>query len=198
MLCAILLPSRARPDRLLKTIASVWATVADPSRVEVLLRLDDDDRAMLDRLGEFEKPGTRIIVGPRGRGYPDLNKMYGELAAATPAPWLWMMNDDAIIVGKGWDEQLVPLPTTGLLVQPEMYQLGFSRYANSEGGAFPIFPNKCWRPEWTDELVDPLDAKIDELLRGQRGWKTHFLPGIEVVHDRDDDASLEAHRTLPT
>ena len=217
MLCAIILPSRARPDRLLKTLESVRATIDNPLYTEILIRLDDDDQESLARRNEFEHPDprtvvpslmlselkgkwprTRVIVGPRGRGYGDLHKMYGELAAATEASWLWMMNDDAVIVGQGWDKQLYELPTTGLLVQPETYQLGFSRYANSEGGAFPIFPNNCWLPEWQDGPENPLDVAIDELLRKRRGWKTHFLPGIEVVHDRDDDASLEAHRALPT
>lgn len=196
MICAILLPTRARPDRLHATLRSVFETVVDITAIEILLRLDDDDRAMLDRLQEFRAyPRLRIITGPRGRGYAALGDFYHELARATNSPWLWMMNDDAIITGRGWDEKLKSVPTTGFIVQPWLHQLGASKYYGDEGGAFPIFPNHSWAGYW-DTFEDPLDTKIDDLLRKRLGWKTHFLPDIGVVHDRDNDDQLAAHRDL--
>lgn len=196
MICAIMLPSRARPDRLHTTIRSVFETVADPAEIEVLLRLDNDDQVMMSRLAEFEAyPQTRIIIGDRERGYASLGDFYDQLANATKATWLWVMNDDAIITGKGWDEKLKTVPTTGFIVQPWLHQLGPSKYYENEGGAFPVFPNGSWRPYW-EKFGDPIDTEIDDLLRKRLGWKTHFLPDIGVVHDRDNDEQLAAHRDM--
>ena len=197
MICAIMLPTRARPDRLHTTIRSVLETVSDLNEIEILLRLDDDDEVMLTRLAEFEAyPRMRIIIGNRENGYASLGDFYNELALATKATWLWVMNDDATITGKGWDEKLKAVPTTGFIVQPWLHQLGASKYYNNEGGAFPVFPNGSWRPHW-ESLHDPIDTAIDGLLRIQLGWKTHFLPDIGVVHDRDNDEQLASHRAMP-
>lgn len=103
--CSVLIPSRARPDRLLKAIRSVWSTAAPAPRsdIEVLVRLDTDDttaitpdpatgRTLIDTL---EAEGVRVLVGERGRGYNEHVSFYVELSAIATAPWIWIMNDDA-------------------------------------------------------------------------------------------------------
>mgnify|MGYP001021250978 FL=1 len=196
MLCAVLIPSRARPDRLVKTLESIYTTVSDPTEIETLIRIDDDDAATMARRSELTSfPNTRVLVGKRGLGWRSLNVMYDELVAETQADWLWIMNDDAVIDGGGWDIELRRVPKVGFLVQPEIYQLGASKYASCEGGAFPIVRNGSWKPEW-DGFVDPIDTRIDDLLRNRKGWKTMFLSGVSVIHDRDSDEALAAHRQL--
>lgn len=195
MICAILIPSRSRPERLLKTLKSIFETVADKNNIEVLLRFDDDDKETLSRIEEFRNDRTRTFIGKRGEGWSGLNTFYTEMAAYTEAKWLWIMNDDAYITGYGWDEILKEIPTTGFLVQPELYQLGFSKYYDVEGGAFPVIPHHSWEPHW-EGFIDPIDIRIDELLRIQLGWKSHFLKGIGVIHERDDDEALAEHRKL--
>lgn len=194
--CAVLIPSRARPDRLKKTLDSVFATVNDVANIEVILRFDDDDKATLDCLEDFKKyPETQIIIGPRKAGWATLNLFYEEMAAVAKSTWIWVMNDDAFFEGKDWDLKLAEVPTTGFLVQPELYQLGFSKYYDVEGGAFPVMPNLCWK-QWVEIIPDPIDIKIDELLRIQNGWQSYFLKGIGVIHERDSDEELAAHRAI--
>lgn len=202
MLCSILIPTRGRPQRLLKTLESIRETTVNRTEVETVVRYDYDDEETIAAVGEFWKfPNTRCIGGPRPeRGWADLNKVYDELAHYAPAAaWLWIMNDDAWFErhgdGPSWDQQLRDIPIPGFIVQPEHSQLGFSKYVNVEGGPFPLVPNGCWKPEWSG-FADPIDVKLDELLRGQRGWQTHFLQGFGITHDRDDNATLEAHRAL--
>jgi hypothetical protein len=105
------------------------------------------------------------------------------------------MNDDAFICGKGWDSQLMAMPTTGWIVQPELYQLGLSKYYKCEGGAFPIVPNHSWK-SYTQEstIPGPANTALDQILRKQNGWKTRFLTGIGVVHERDTPDLLASHR----
>lgn len=194
--CAILIPSRARPDRLHKTMTSIFNTVKNPENIEVMLRFDDDDIISIERMDEFKKyPSTTVLIGSRQKGWLSLNLFYEEMAAVANSHWVWIMNDDAIFEGNDWDEQLAQIPTEGFLVQPELYQLGFSKYYNAEGGAFPCMPNLCWK-KWVEIIPDPIDTEIDKLLRVQNGWKSHFLPGIGIIHDRDNDEELAIHRQL--
>lgn len=200
-ICAILIPSRARPARLWKTIHSVRATSA-PGAAEILVRFDDDDLASRAIVRDLEAADVRVLVGPRKRGYPSLSEFYTDLADVAVSPWIWVMNDDACIGGDahrkhtGWDGQLAALPTEGFIVQPEIYQWGHSRYPFCEGGAFPAVPNRAWQRFGMSAIGSPIDTWLDELLRVTHGWKTRFLRDVEVIHDRDTDAVLAEHRKL--
>jgi hypothetical protein len=230
IICSVLVPSRARYPRLVKTIDSVFATAADPRRVEVIVRLDDDDDEesirqfqTLVELGRVSRHGFQgvsllpakieVIVGPRRNGYASLSAFYEECADRARGAWLWVMNDDAIIDSankyprldgraypmqtKRWDEMLAELSSADrIIIQPELYKLGGSGYWNCEGGAFPIVSKDCWRRVGHDHIGHPIDTWFDQVLRVQNGWRTHFLTGWAVVHDRDTDDVLAKHREI--
>lgn len=203
MLCSVLIPSRGRPDRLRRTLQSIRDT-SSATDVEILVRLDDDDRPSLDSVDQLiREHRALVLVGSRRRGYDSLGEFYGELAQVARGEWIWIMNDDAHVTGPTadtsgtWDADLRTIPTTGKIVQPECYQLNQSKYWSSEGGAFPIVPNRCWErlgevlfggPSW--------DTWLDQMLRARNGWTTRFLPGISVVHERDGDDVLARHREI--
>lgn len=230
--CSVLIPSRGRPDRLLKAIRSVWSTATPAPRgdIEVLVRLDRDDltaitpdpatgRTLIDTL---EAEGVRVLVGERGRGYNEHVSFYVELSAIATAPWIWIMNDDAHVARtldivppsdpvyrqrrtrwdaawvlcKTWLEQLRHHPTTGVIVQAELYQLGASRYFDGEGSAFPIVPRDAWKLVGYEHPEGPLDTWLDRILRLDNQWRTKFLVGVATVHERDTDAELAIHRQL--
>lgn len=194
MIVAVLLPSRARPDRLHKTIKSTYDTATD---FEILVRLDDDDKMTLDRIDEFKQyDKVRLVIGPRERGYGSLNIFYTELADMSQAEWISIMNDDAVYQGKDWDKMLARVPKHGFIVQPHLYQLGGSHYYNCEGGAFPFVPNGSWKPYGPAIISDPVDTTLDNILRKEQGWKTYFLEGIGVVHDREPQEILDVHRII--
>jgi hypothetical protein len=203
VICSVLIPSRARIDRLRKTLRSIRQT-SRASDVEILVRFDDDDRESLDVVEDLTREhGIRVLTGPRRLGYLSLGEFYAELAAVATGAWIWIMNDDAYVTGPavddgpGWDVDLRSIPTIGEIVQPECYQLGHSKYWSSEGGAFPIVPRGCW--SILDEEFDrgpSVDIWLDQMLRARNGWKTRFLPGIAVVHERDADDVLARHREI--
>ena len=107
---SVMLPSRGRPDSLRAALRSLAETCSNPKQVEVLIRLDDDDTqtlAIQDSLvAECAPIDLRIIVGPRGNGYKDLQVYFNELAAAARGDFLFLFNDDARIKTKGWDKQV--------------------------------------------------------------------------------------------
>jgi GT2 family glycosyltransferase len=195
MLCAILIPTRKRFDRLLKTVASVYGTTNASDQVEIIIRCDSDDYETTHRVLELPA-AVKVMSGPRSRGYAAINLFYTDMAAATKAEWIWIMNDDATIQGSGWADQLAKVSEPRCIVQPELIGWGPSEYSRSEGGPFPVVRNKCWEAFGMTDIPDPADAALDDLLRVRNGWKTVWLDGIKVQHDRDTDDKLAVHRAL--
>jgi hypothetical protein len=104
---SILIPSRGRFDSLLKTVGSFCA-LAITRDFEILIKLDCDDHESIRRQGELDNfgPSIHVVIGPRLRGYFDLNKFYNCLAALSSGRWLCLFNDDARMVTTGWDIEL--------------------------------------------------------------------------------------------
>lgn len=196
-LCAVLIPSRMRPDRLSRTVDSVFGT-ADPDFVEVLIRYDFDDfltHHQLIQIKDKYGDNVRCIVGPRKQGYPSLADFYTELSEATLAKWIFLINDDITIEGNGWHQQLRAIPSSGVYVQPEFYHLGGSQYGSGSCYVCPVVPNGCWRHIRRD-LVNQVDVWLQEILAKQMGWKTELLRGITINHQRDNDATLKEYYKL--
>jgi len=191
---AILIPSRARPDRLHTTIKSAINTT-DKKNIEIHVRFDEDDQVTLSRIKEFEKyDKIRIHVGPRKAGYDSVNEFYTEMADSSGAAWISIMNDDATYIGKGWDEKLLSVPTHGFIVQPEIYQWNHRIMRHREGGAFPFVPNGSWKKYGPACIPNPADTAMDIILRVESGWQTHYIEGLTILHLRDSIEQLEEHR----
>lgn len=164
---------------------------------EILVRFDDDDAQSLAIRDDLISDGIRVFVGSRLQGYVSLASFYEELAHEASAPWISVMNDDAYVIGEGWDAQLAEIPTDGVIVQPELYKLGGSGYRNCEGGAFPLVPTDALKKVGCDRWYGPgIDTFLDQLLRVQHGWRTQFIKGMTVVHERDNHDAIERHRKL--
>lgn len=191
MLVSILLPTRKRVDRLIKSVNSFYATARIKDRFDIHLKIDDDD----DETQSVEFNGPKVIkhVSPRGNGWKDFNLWIGDMASQADGEWVWMWNDDCIIETENWDDMLKEVPTHGYIVQPRTHRLGHSCYVNHEGGPFPVVPNQCWKYFGAEKFPDPPDTGIDNLLRLENGWKTWFID-VAFHHDRDDDTQLEKHR----
>lgn len=192
MLCAILIPTRKRVDRFWKTFKSIHDT-ATSKDYQVVVRIDDDDEESNECIRSNKR--IQVLSGPRGRGYGDLNKMYTQCALATDADFVWIMNDDCTVEGD-WMERLANAPRTGHILQPLYIGNGPSIYTASEGGPFPVVPNRCWMDYGWEEIHDPADSALDELLRIRNGWKTCWMDAVKVQHDRDTDDKLSDHRKL--
>lgn len=180
---SFLIPSRGRPGKLLGTLASIHRSAVSRDTYEILVRLDKDDLISLSCLEDFD---ATVFIGEKpSRGYIDINLLYGELEAQAKAPWIWVFNDDCWIRGKTWDTQLVSLPVSGLIVQPSNIQNNTSFYKGYEGSPFPIVPRDAWKP-FSHVFPCPADTYYDQILREKAGWRTHFLDGVTIVHDREN------------
>jgi hypothetical protein len=192
-ICSVLIATRKRPVRLLKTIHSVINTAKLP--VEFVLRYDDDDEETAAIIPELEKSlPLKAVRGSRLRGWESCNIFYSEAADVSSGKWVLIINDDAEIQGEGWDVQLSELPTHGLVVYPETYKLNFSKYYHAPAVGFEFVPNQCWKKYGHQIIPHPIDVELDRILVKENGWTNHFLNGITAFHDRDGDEELSKHR----
>lgn len=100
LLVSVLLPSRGRPDSLLRMLDSLYETAAVPDRVEAVVRIDDDDAPTLAL--DLSRWPLRRVVGPR---LPMALLNTACLDAAT-GDILIAANDDLVVRSPGWDERL--------------------------------------------------------------------------------------------
>lgn len=186
MICSVLIPSRARPKKLARCLDSIRNTTRTEN-VEIIVRIDSDDQASLDAANYLRLVyGVFIIIGERGDGWNDNNKMFDEMIRIQNGDWCAFFNDDMTVEGEGWDKELAMVPTRGYLVHPEILGIGGARYPNCGGGNFPIAPKYCWREYGWPQLSHPVDAGLNDLLVTRNHWKNWFLKDTKFLHDRDE------------
>ncbi len=195
LICSVLLPSRKRFNRLREAVQSLVESGPELSSFDVIVRLDYDDQESLENVRFLRVyRNVKIVVGPRFAGYKDLNLIYTDLAVSTPAPWVFIFNDDSKLNPlSDWVKQLSRFNPSHHLVQPETVTNGGSTYHCCKGGPFPIVPNRSWEKCGLHILPDPVDTQIDILL-SRNGWRTCYLEGMTVFHNRDTQDVLDQHR----
>lgn len=102
---SVLLPARGRPDHFVMAVKSVLETAAQPDRVEVLTRLDNDDWDVIKENSHLMRTQDTMLVAPRV-GYKRLHECYNELAARCTGDLLFLWNDDTVMKTPGWDDLL--------------------------------------------------------------------------------------------
>lgn len=181
-LVSILIASRKRFSRLIKTIESIYET-SDKNNLEILIRFDDDDKDSLNNLTFLEKyKEVKYFIGSRMKGYGSHHEFMNELAEHATGKWNFFFDDDVIIIGKDWDKQLETIPTEGHIVHPEFYWLNNCKYGS--GSCDPVaicVPNNCWK-KYYPHLCHPIDAYLQNLLK-ENGWENHWLKGIIIHHE---------------
>jgi len=103
---SVVAPVRARIALVDQMLDSVWTMAADPDRVEVVLRCDDDDAAMITHLTSRTPDSWRtpvLVIGPHRTGYATLPAFINEAAHRSRGDLVIVVNDDAEFQTKGWD-----------------------------------------------------------------------------------------------
>lgn len=190
---SVLLPSRKRPDLLIRCIKSIVDTADNKDAFEICLRIHRDDSETIARLPYILSLCTvRVVIGLQHRGYTDLCWFYQEAAAISRGDWIWVMNDDAVSVTKGWDTMVHSQPNN-VIVMPERHKLGGSTYINDGHNPFMYLPNKAWEKYGMKRFTTPFDLSLWTLFRNN-GWQTVFIP-TEIFHDWHPDKNTEERKT---
>jgi len=107
--CSVLIPTRGRAS-LQAAIESFLRTADNPSAVEIVVRIHDDDPDSLAWAASRDRvrhgAPIRVIVGDTGDGYGSMHEFVASLCAASRGSWLWPSSDDWRSLTKGWDTKL--------------------------------------------------------------------------------------------
>lgn len=180
---SILLPTRGRREMLKRSIESLITTASIPSRLEILLGIDEDDEGLTDYLKEEIAPLLlEYKVECRANlfkplGYENLHQYVNHLAGTATGEWLVFWNDDGIMLTEGWDNEIDK--RTG-----EFKLLAFKD--NHNGHPYSIFP--ILPKDWYN-LMDHLSMNAQN-----DAWLSHIAYmldiferiDVEFLHDRAD------------
>ena len=142
-LVSVLLPTRGRVPGLLAAIDSLHSLSKFKS-VEYLLKIDEDDKKTIATYESLKKIiPVQAIISPQGRGYRDFHLWINELCELASGDWLYMFNDDALMLCQDWDLMLMTMGfssgatwhgvesvcmfITSTVQRPESYEMGFVR-----------------------------------------------------------------------
>lgn len=107
-LVSVLLPTRGRVKWFRECIDSLHSLAKQPELIEYVIKVDVDDAASIEAARALQAMvPVRLMITPRGRGYMELNKYVGELAALARGDWLFIWNDDARMLTQDWDQVLL-------------------------------------------------------------------------------------------
>lgn len=180
---SILLPTRGRTDVLEKSLKSLINTASDPSRLEILLGLDDDDEAIRPYIEKNIAPFMQEksvecranIFEPLG--YEKLNIYVNTLASSATGKWIFFWNDDALMETQGWDD----------IIESKNGEFKlFAPYDNHNGHPYAILP--ILPMDWF-RLMDHLSLNTQN-----DAWLSHIAYMLDIferiditfLHDRAD------------
>jgi hypothetical protein len=180
---SVLLPTRGRTDLLKKSLESLISHANDPTRIEILLGLDDDDEEVRPFIEQeiapyLQEQGVECranIFEPLG--YSKLHVYVNTLASSATGQWLFFWNDDALMETQGWDDQIESKNGQFKLFAPH------DNHAGHPYAILPIIPMDWFR------LMDHLSMNSQN-----DAWLSHVAYMLDIferidinfLHDRAD------------
>lgn len=178
---SILLPTRGRPALLRRLLDSIAATAEEPHRLEIVLRLDEDDPASHD----LDHPllTVRKLIAPPAK----MGAMIRAAYDASGGRYVMFLNDDAVCRTPGWDAALA-----GALARfPDRVALAWCNDL-FRGPAMPNFPmlsrESCEAMggicpgEYGRDYVDTHLFDIFRKLQALGHDRLVYLPEVVVEH----------------
>ena len=107
---SVLLPTRGRRDVLKTSIETLVNKANQPSRLEILFGIDEDDEGLSDYIKDelapfFNKHSIEARASVfKPLGYENLHIYVNTLAGAATGEWLFFWNDDCLMDTQGWDD----------------------------------------------------------------------------------------------
>lgn len=193
-LVSVLIPTRKRSVQLTECLDSLAYTANKTNSehvYEVLIMADDDDEESIryfESIKHFNNIRT-FITERHGYNYVDAH-YYRKLEALAFGEYIWFAGDDMVVEGD-WVTELRKVHPR-CIIQPEISMLNASVYPYAVGQAFPIVPKFAWR-ECCHELPCPADIGLHNNLTAC-GWRTWFLKGVTMIHNRATETELQEHR----
>jgi glycosyltransferase involved in cell wall biosynthesis len=183
MFVSVLLPTRGRTESVKSSIESLLETAIEPENIEILFRLDDDDDTDPEELQALHT-NVKIITGPRLKGYQSLDIFYNELCEIATGEWLFLWNDDAVMLSDCWDLFLLEECENQLLVQVGEEAM-FSNHNPMEcfTSPFPIMNKRYYEilghfslSYYNDTYVGVVMMLAEQMCDAYRNWNGEPTP----------------------
>lgn len=180
---SVILPTRGRSNGALqKSLKSLLDNANDPSTVEIMLGIDEDDQESIDWInkeaGDFVSPygcGCKAKMF-KPLGYSKLNVYVNLLCHASTGEWLFLWNDDALMQTKGWDDVVRQHDGQFKLLSPkDNHEHPFA--------IFPIIPADWFVlcDAWSINAQNDTWVSVIARMNG-----IYEKIDIEILHDRAD------------
>lgn len=174
-------PEFPKQGGLLNTLESLFVNTEDKDKVEIILRIDDDDKNTLDNLHLLEKYNEafdfRILKGNRYGGYIHMYKFINEMAEIAKGEFLFSFNDDATMDTPGWEKIIAEHSGKVGIVKPIF---GSIDGPGPTENLFPILHRKIIEIQGYYSLHEGTDAHYDIWCRVIRGLGYN----VEIEEDR--------------
>ena len=176
---SVLVPTRGRNDMLVESVRTIFGK--HNVGIEVIIGLDNDDdadgvvRYLMAEYGDVIKP---MVFRPLG--YGNLHLYYNAMALSAEYMWLFIWNDDAIMMTENWTDIVLGNNNRNMLAP---YPTKISNRKNTKT-LFPIVPK--W---WVDILGRlSLHCATDTWLEYVASEAKLFKRvDIDIHHERPDD-----------
>lgn len=176
MKISVLLPTRGRPEALMKSVRSLHEKMSEDNELEFLFALDRDDALTLASISELKDYG-KVLITPR-YGYKNLHLYYNDLCAISTGEWLFLWNDDTLMETHHWDKEVEKHSGQFLFLNPKS-----NHPIPADETLFPIVPKKYYELVGHFSLNCSNDTWVQEIGRSLGLIKQI---DVEVVHDRAD------------
>jgi hypothetical protein len=176
---------------MLASVKSLYDKATDPSRIELLLKIDDDDEESLARVGEIEKitPNYRVICSPQKEGYASLHEFVNELCSIAKGKFMLLWNDDAIMFNRHWDDavELYEGKTCVIQMDNNHYPFIFPIISRDVYEILGHFSLNCHNDTWIHEVAEAAGIEINE----SEIYARHERPDVTGNPDFDDEVFQE-------
>jgi len=183
-ICSLLIPTRHRVEALQRAVASWWAMADAPERVEIIVRVHEDDPETL-AWAEGRDRRVRVVVGDTEEGYGSSDKFLNCIAAVSNGDWLMGLADNVTVLTRRWDtvlkDRLAEPRKECLLLTARVLELPSNRIPIMSRGLYDVVGDRG-HTEHADSYVDALAG-----LAGIREPVEIVLskPGAANVCERD-------------
>lgn len=174
---SILLPTRNRPDNLMRLFESLLDTTDDIKGIEMCFLIDSDDVVSIKSICEIDKKikttTFQIEVSPEIRNSQSM--MYNELYKIATGPIYMFCADDVVFRTKSWDtevKKVFGLYTDGIVLVygPDGFQFGpvpvcthgfiHQNWVKTVGTFFPPYFNIAYNDTWITEVAEKLGRRV--------------------------------------
>ncbi len=185
---SVLLPTRNRVERCIKSIDSLINKANNLDQIEILLGLDNDDQTRFELIDHYKEHHFIIPHTFEPSGYKNLFKYYNALALSSKGDWLFVWNDDVTMDSQDWEPIIMKHDGQFALLAP--YHPSHDK-PRKGSVLFPILPRKwieltgrvsghCANDTWVEHISHDLGV---------------FIPiPLYTTHDRSirDETSINA------